>query len=61
MATKKAGRRGRPPLPKEQLRDEIVPVRLTLAERRKLEKVSARSGQNLSEWIRQALTRSANQ
>ena len=59
MAAKKASRRGRPPLPQDQRRTTTVLVRMTASERSNLERAAARSGQTLSEWIREALNRAA--
>jgi hypothetical protein len=46
---------GRPTLPKGEARGQIVPVRFSADEIRRLKAAATASNQNLSEWIRSTL------
>jgi uncharacterized protein (DUF1778 family) len=55
MPTPKPKKMGRPVLPKEHAKNERLQVRLTIAERKKIEAAAKASKQTESEWIRSAL------
>jgi len=48
-------RLGRPTLPEDQLKQNVIALRLTREERQEYEKKAEEKGMFLSEWIRQAL------
>ena len=54
----KPPKRGRPKLPKDQVRT-VITLRLTPSERREFEKRAHRDGLRLPDWIRKALTAEA--
>ena len=55
MATK----RGRPPIDPAKKASEMVPVRMTTAERELFQKAADAAEQTLSGWIRDCLTKAA--
>ena len=55
MATK----RGRPPIDPAKKASEMVPVRMTKAQRSRFEKAARQADQTLSAWIRENLSRAA--
>jgi len=57
MANFKA--KGRPELPDNKKRSEIIPVRMTAEERADCERAATKAGERLSEWIRVHLIRAA--
>jgi len=61
MATVKAPKkRGRPALPKKEVKDKYVPLRLTEADVKAFTKAAKRSGhKTLSGWIRHTLREAA--
>jgi predicted HicB family RNase H-like nuclease len=62
MATskQKAKKRGRPMLPKGEVKSKITPIRFQGDERNRFEKAAQRAGLSLSEWIRQTLNAAVN-
>jgi hypothetical protein len=52
-------RMGRPPKPPDEQLSEIVPVRLTPAERQACEKASERAGMKPTAWMRDRLKKAA--
>jgi hypothetical protein len=52
MAAKKMGR---PPKPKGEVKDVTLTIRLTSAERKKIEAAAKRDGVSVGEWSRAAL------
>jgi len=55
MATK----RGRPPIDPAKRASEMIPVRMTKAERAKFEQAAAQADKTLSAWIRDCLSKAA--
>jgi len=55
MATK----RGRPPIDPAKKASEMVPVRMTKAERTLFEQAATKADKTLSAWIRDCLTKAA--
>lgn len=55
MATK----RGRPPIDPAKKASEMVPVRMTKAEKSQFEKAASQADQSLSAWIRDSLAKAA--
>jgi len=51
---------GRPPIASEDQRSEIVPVRLTKAERAEFEAAAKSRDMSLSDWMREYLRRAAS-
>ena len=60
VKNKKARKVGRPPLPKGQAKEKIVPVRLTNGEAISFGRAARASKQTLSEWIRGTLNAKVN-
>jgi predicted HicB family RNase H-like nuclease len=54
-----APKRGRPPIDPAKKASEMVPVRMTQAERSLFEQAARKADKTLSAWIRDCLTRSA--
>jgi len=52
-------KRGRPPTLQDQQLKEIVPVRMTTAERERYERIAAKTNKTMSEWVRGCLLRAA--
>lgn len=52
MAAKKMGR---PPKPKGEVKSVTLTIRLTAAERRKIEAAAKRDGVSVGEWARRAI------
>ena len=52
-----AKKMGRPPKPKGEVKDVTLTIRMTAAERRKLEAAAKREGVSAGEWARLALAR----
>jgi predicted HicB family RNase H-like nuclease len=52
-------KRGRPPIDPAKRASEMVPVRMTQAERAQFEQAAAKADQTLSAWIRACLTKAA--
>jgi predicted HicB family RNase H-like nuclease len=52
-------KRGRPPIDPAKKASEMVPVRMTQAERALFEQAAAKTHDSLSEWIRDCLTKAA--
>jgi predicted HicB family RNase H-like nuclease len=50
---------GRPPLDPAKRASEMVPVRMTKAERTEFETAATNAGQTLSAWIRDCLSKAA--
>jgi uncharacterized protein (DUF1778 family) len=48
-------RTGRPKKPKSERQSHLIALRLTPAERKKLEKMAEKSGQSVSDYVRRAL------
>lgn len=55
MTAKKKRPVGRPKLPKGQERSDVLTLRLTPAERARIEQEAKRAGRGLSEWARDRL------
>jgi hypothetical protein len=55
MATK----RGRPPIDPAKRASEMVPIRMTKAERAQFEQAASQADQTLSGWIRDCLSKAA--
>jgi uncharacterized protein (DUF1778 family) len=53
------GKPGRPPTPEAEALSEIVPIRMTKAERAQCERAAELAGQKLSSWIRERLSKAA--
>lgn len=53
--SKKASKRGRPPMPKGQALSKPTPIRFQDDERAAFERAAKKEGLTLSEWIRQTL------
>jgi predicted HicB family RNase H-like nuclease len=51
--------RGRPPIDPAKKASEMVPVRMTQAERSVFEQAASKSDKTLSAWIRDCLTKAA--
>ena len=56
MPQPKPRKPGRPKLPKGDAKSSIVPVRLNVEDRKKVEAAARAKDQTVSEWIRGALT-----
>jgi predicted HicB family RNase H-like nuclease len=52
-------KRGRPPIDPAKRASEMVPVRMTTAERSQFEQAATQAGQTLSGWIRDCLSKAA--
>jgi hypothetical protein len=52
-------KRGRPPIDPALKASEMVPVRMTTAEREEYRRAADRAGVSLSEWIRGCLSKAA--
>jgi predicted HicB family RNase H-like nuclease len=52
-------KRGRPPIDPAKKASEMVPVRMTKAERALFEKAAGQADQTLSAWIRENLSKAA--
>ena len=60
MNNKKAKKRGRPPLPKGHVKDDIMPVRVNPDDRKLFAKAAkASEHKTLSSWIRHTLREAA--
>ena len=55
MRQPKPKRPGRPKLPKGDAKSSIVPIRLNMEDRKRVEAAARASNQSVSEWIRVAL------
>ena len=55
MRQPKLKRPGRPKLPKGDAKSSIVPIRLNVEDRKRVEAAARASNQSVSEWIRVAL------
>jgi hypothetical protein len=53
------GKAGRPPTPADEALSEIVPVRMTKAERAQCERAAGSAGKKLSAWIRDRIVGAA--
>lgn len=55
-----AKKRGRPPIDPALKASEMVPVRMTKAERKRFEQAAEQADLTLSAWIRRCLTKAAD-
>ena len=55
MPQSKPKRPGRPKLPKGDAKSSIVPIRLNIEDRKRIEAAARASNQSVSEWIRGTL------
>lgn len=56
MTQPKSRKPGRPKFPKGNAKSSIVPIRLNVEDRKKVEAAARASNQSVSEWIRGALS-----
>ena len=59
MKSKQPKQRGRPPIDPAKKASEMVPVRMTQAERAQFEQAAFKADKTLSAWIRDCLTKAA--
>ncbi|HWL29883.1 MAG TPA: hypothetical protein VNQ97_13335 [Burkholderiaceae bacterium] len=59
MTNNKRSARGRPALPDEEKRDQLIQFRCSAGEKAGIEDAAAKSGKHLSDWLRDLAIRAA--